>query len=118
MTEDTYSFDEACKLAQSEAKRIVQMDRSCVRYVKHDPNFFRDYCRVDIVFDASGRGRMVLIMLPLTEREADEQFTDDHIASVARAGHLLDAIRLHRLLHSSDLLTAKKAVELMCKAAT
>jgi hypothetical protein len=107
------NFDEAEKLAKAEAKRIVQMDDHAVRYIKFDPVLFKDYCRVDIVFDATGRGAITLRMLPLDERQSDEHLTDEHIAGVARAGHLLDAMRLYRLLHSADLATAKIAVESM-----
>src|SRR5262249_48708561 len=113
-TPTTYTYEEALKFAELEAKRIVQSDRQAVRYVKYE-KFFQDYCEVSFVFDQSGRARMMLRMLALDERQSDEHFTDEHILSVARAGHILDAIRLYRLLHSADLLTAKRAVEAMLK---
>jgi len=110
----TYTHEEALKFAEIEAKRIVQSDRQAVRYVKYE-KFFQDYGEVSFVFDQSGRAQMMLRMLALNERQSDEHFTDEHILSVARAGHMLDAIRLYRLLHSADLLTAKRAVEAMLK---
>lgn len=109
----TLTFEEAEQAAMKEAKRILQLDRRAVRYIKYDPQFFHDYCRVDIVFDENGRGPIVFTMLPLSERQADETFTDEHVKNVAKIGKVLDAIRLYRLLHSVNLETAKKAVERM-----
>jgi hypothetical protein len=107
----TLTFDEAEALAK--AKRILQLDRHAIRYVKYDPHFFHDYCRVDVVFDGAGRGTMVFTLLPLSERQDGENFTDEHVKKVAKSGNVLDAIRLYRLLHSADLATAKLAVERM-----
>jgi hypothetical protein len=112
----TYSYEEALKFAEAEAKRILQADRQAVRYVKYE-DFFKDYCEVTFAFDESGRAPMTMRMLALNEREIDEHFTDQHILSVARGGRMLDAIRLYRLLHSADLATAKRAVEAMIKQA-
>ena len=109
----TMAFEEAEAAARKEAKRILQLDRQAVRYVKYDPEFSHDYCRVDIVFDDSGRGPLTFTMLPLSERQDDEHFTDAHVKTVAKTGKVLDAIRLYRLLHSADLATAKNAVERM-----
>ena len=111
----TCNFDEAEKLAKSEAKRILQLDHRAVRYVKFDNVLFKDYCRVEIEFDETGRGPLTLRILPLEERQDDEMFTDEYIERVAQAGHLLDAMRLYRLLHSADLATARSAVEGMLK---
>lgn len=52
-------------------------------------------------------------MLPLSERQDDEAFTDAHVKAVAKPGKVLDAIRLYRLLHSAGQATAKTAVERM-----
>jgi len=109
----TMAFEEAEAAAKKEAKRILQLDRQAVRYVKYDPKFFHDYCRIDIVFDDSGRGPITFTMLPLSERQDGENFTDEHVKNVAKTGKVLDAIRLYRLLHSADLATAKRAVERM-----
>ena len=109
----TLTFQQAESLARAEAKRILQLDREAVRYVKYDPKFFHDYCRVDIVFDGEGNGPIAFSMLPITDRLADEALTDEIVRKVAQLGKLLDAIRLYRLLHSADLATAKKAVERM-----
>ena len=111
----TLSFEEAEAMARRDAKRILQLDRAAIRYVAYDPWFFHDYRKVSIVFDEMGRGLESFVMLPLAEREPDEHFTDAHIAHVAKAGKLLDAMRLYRLLHSADLATAKRAVEAMIK---
>src|SRR5262249_28953206 len=107
------AFEEAEAVAKQEAKRILQLDRQAVRYVKYDPEFFHDYCRVDIVFDDSGRGPVIFTMLPLSERQDDEHFTDAHVKNVARSGKVLDAIRLYRLLHSADLAAAQNAIDRM-----
>jgi hypothetical protein len=108
----TLSFEEAEAAAKKEAKRILQLDRQAVRYVKYE-ELFRDYCRIDIVFDGSGRGPKTFTMLPLSERQDDENFTDEHVKNVAKTGTVIEAIRLYRLLHSADLATAKRAVERM-----
>jgi hypothetical protein len=110
----TYSYDEALQFAKFEAKRIIQANRTAIRYVKYE-DFFKDYCQVNFDFAAANRSSMMMQMLPLDQRQADELLTDDHIMSVARDGHFLDAIRLYRLLHSADLATAKRAIEDLIK---
>ena len=112
----TFSFEEAEAMARRNGKRILQVDPRAVRYVEYDSSFLQDYRKVSIEFDETGRGRVTFVMLPLAERETDEHFTDEHIRSVAEAGKILDAIRLYRLLHASDLATAKRTVEAMLKS--
>jgi hypothetical protein len=107
------SYEEAEELAKTEAKRILQLDSQAIRYVKFNPHSFPDYCRVDILFDPTGRGPMVSTLLPLSERQDDEKLTDEHVEKVARSGRVLDAIRLYRLLHSVHVGTAAMAVERM-----
>ena len=112
-TPRTLSYEEAEALAKAEAKRILQMDSQAIRYVKFDAHSYPDYCRVDIVFDPTGRGSMMSTLLPLSERQDDEKLTDEHVEKVARSGRVIDAIRLYRLLHSVHVGTAAMAVERM-----
>ena len=111
----TCDFNEAEKMARSEAKRIVQLDRQAVRYVKYSTLFFQDYCLVSIVFDETGQGPISFRTLLPEERQVDEHITEAHIAEVARSGFLMLAIRLYCLLHNASLATAKAAVEAMTK---
>jgi len=114
----TLSYEEAEALAKTEAKRILQLDSQAIRYVQFNPHSFPDYCRVDIVFDATGRKPMVSTLLPLSERQDDEKFTDQLVEKVARSGRVIDAIRLYRLLHSVHVGTAAMAVQRILRPET
>lgn len=109
----TLSYVEAETLAKTEAKRILQLDSQAICYVKFNPDSFPDYCRVDIVFDSTGRGLLSSTLLPLSERLDDEQLTDAHVEKVAKGGRVIDAIRLYRLLHSVHVGAAGMAVQRM-----
>jgi hypothetical protein len=105
------SFEEAKAQAEAEAKRVLQLDRAAVRYVKFDPVLFKDFCRVDIQFDQSGRGPVRLLQLPLADRHEDEKVSDADVVRIAQSGDTIAAIRLYRMLHQVDLASAMEAVE-------
>jgi hypothetical protein len=109
--------DEALRLAHSEAIRDLEVTPSRISYINRSDTF-DDFCRVFIDFDELGYGHYTISLLPLSERRLEERLTDTHIAQVALAGRTLNAVRLHRLLHGSTLLQAKRAIALMGRSAS
>ena len=108
------TFEDAKALAESEAKRDLQIGETAITYVKYDENF-QDYIQVEILFAERNKGVLAMSSLPLEERQSDEQLNDQHIAYVARTGNLIGAIRLYRLLHTVGLKEAKDAIDRLLK---
>lgn len=115
-SEEYLSRAEAELIASQESLRGLTVTATRIEYVRYCSDF-DDFCHVQIQFLDANRGVYEIRLLPISERLESEMLNDEHIASVARHGRRLNAVRLHRHLHSTTLIEAIDAVEAMASVA-